>query len=140
MNAFTYGYSNDDVNFDVMKSVVIRSIDGMEKGSEEIIFNTECGRQFKMFHMQYCGENVYLDDICGDPDDLIGCEILHFEERTNRGDEDSEDKPSCYSGSFTWTFYDIQTSKGSVNLKWLGESNGYYSEDVWFLEGKKVAN
>jgi hypothetical protein len=120
-----------------LKGLVIKSVEGLEEESEEVIFSTECGKQFKMYHEQDCCEGVAVDDVCGGIDDLIGAEIVHFEERTNHGDEDSDpkDKPSEYCESFTWTFYDIQTTKGSVNIKWLGESNGYYSESVDIVWG-----
>lgn len=76
-----------------------------------------------MNHHQDCCESVYVEDICGDLEDLVDAQIVHFEERTQDGDD-----YSC--GSQTWTFYDIQTTRGCVNIRWLGESNGYYSENV----------
>ena len=129
----TFGYKEcniTDVKIESLNGLIIKTINGLEKGSEEVLFHTECGRQFKMFHQQDCCEDIHIDDICGDVEDIIGSVIVQAESR------ESEAKDEEVSECGTWTFYDIWTKKGSVNIKWLGESNGYYSEDVTFCEGE----
>lgn len=90
--------------------------------SDYVRFYRNDGRCVTMHHHQDCCENVSITDINGDLDDLVDTEILVAEERTS---EDS----SNYESS-TWTFYTLRTIKGSVDIRWLGTSNGYYSERV----------
>lgn len=116
-------------NLDDLKGLVIDSIKINDKYDDEIVFNFQDGNKIKMYHNQDCCENVQIDDICGDINDLIDSEIIHFEERSGESDCNTEIDGRFYE-SFTYTFYDIQTMRGSVNIKWLGESNGYYSESV----------
>lgn len=116
-------------SFDILSGSVITEIKGMEEGSEEITFTTikdGITNTYRMWHEQDCCENVWLSDICGDVEDLLFVEVIHAEEREESGDSNG--------GTYTWTFYDIQTTKGCVNLRWVGESNGYYSESVNFAE------
>lgn len=113
-----------EVNLESLKGKTISSVVGLESESDEIVFTLSCGEKFKMHHYQDCCEQVYVNDICGDVDDLINAKIIHFEERVS----DAEEREFGECG--TWTFYDIQTTKGCVNIRWLGESNGYYSESV----------
>ena len=101
-------------------------------GADEIVFCSSDGRRWVMNHLQDCCESVYVEDIAGDLSDLIGSPIVQAEESSNK-DEQIDGKPG-YSDSFTWTFYRIATAKGLVVIRWLGESNGYYSESVDFYE------
>lgn len=94
-------------------------------GEDEVRFESTCGRVFRLYHSQDCCESVDIEDVCGDVEDLIGSPILMAEEATSP-DEDSE--------SGTWTFYKLATVKGYVTIRWLGRSNGYYSESVYFEE------
>lgn len=94
----------------------------------ELYFVAESGKKFRMLHFQDCCEWVRVEDINGELNDLIGAPILQAEE-VSREAEDLE-----YYESATWTFYKFATIKGSVTIRWLGESNGYYSESVDFEE------
>lgn len=108
---------------------------------QSIDFKLADGSSYMMYHRQDCCESVYIEDICGDIKDLVGTEILLAEESTsdrkliglknvtNPGDE-----------SATWTFYRFRTIKGSVDIRWCGTSNGYYSEsvDIDFNESKET--
>lgn len=108
----------------------ITKITGMEEESSEIIFTLDTGEKLIMHHEQDCCETVYLESVVGDITDLIGSPILRADEETNTDlpliSDDRVDE-SC-----TWTFYKLATIKGYVDLRWYGESNGYYSESVDF--------
>lgn len=105
---------------------VMKSIVG-EKGSFEMVFLSEGGECFRFWHEQDCCERVCVEDVCGDISDLIGSPIVTAEEVS------SDDEPALQgTESCTWTFYRFATVKGTVTVRWLGESNGYYSESVSF--------
>lgn len=97
----------------------------------EILFQINDGYRndykfLRMYHEQDCCEDVSIEDIVGDLQDLIHEEITMAECVTNRNEnfKNDNDVPG------TWTFYKLATKKGYVTLRWYGESNGYYSEEV----------
>jgi len=102
-------------------------------GDGEMLFRTADGETFLFSHYQDCCESVRIEDICGDIQDLVGEPILMAEEVSGEAPESDED----HWGSQTWTFYKFATRRGYVDVRWLGESNGYYSErvDMWHSEG-----
>jgi hypothetical protein len=100
------------------------------------------GTAFEMYHSQDCCESVWLDDVIGDWSDIIGFQILEASKReqskreqSKREREQSEGEfpkgDNCHhADSYTWTFYELRTIRGFVQLRWYGSSNGYYSESV----------
>lgn len=117
--------------------------------NNEIVFICNDGSEYKMYHPQVCCESVSIDDINGDVTDLIGSPITLAEERTSKEHtpeiqaekqkekEESEEKYGYWydsDDSFTWTFYKLATTKGYVDIRWFGSSNGYYSESVSFIQ------
>lgn len=104
-------------------------------GDEAMVFHAYDGSEFRFSHSQDCCESVQIEDIAGDVADLVGSPILMAEE--------VESVAPLHDGdSFTWTFYKFRTAKGDVTVRWLGESNGYYSESVDYSEtlaGEAVA-
>ena len=124
----TYKFQRIEVPVSVedLKGKVLKSCN-VNDDDTEIIFLTEGGEKYKMLHYQDCCELVYIESIVGDLEDLVGNPITFVAESTNWG--------ACNEdGSKTWTFYRFATIKGWVNIRWVGESNGYYSERVDFVK------
>lgn len=94
----------------------------------ELRFTTVDGRKFRMYHEQDCCESVGLEDATPEnwKEVITGTPILHAEESSQINEKAPE--------SGTWTFYKLGTAKGWVDLRWYGESNGYYSESVDLVE------
>lgn len=124
-------YYNKQVPFSDMAGKVISSIEGMDSGSDSVKFVCADGSEYLMYHSQDCCESVGINDVEGDVSDLIGMPVVLAEEVSS---EDYPAPPGDYVESYTWTFYRISTQKGMVVLRWLGESNGYYSESVSFAK------
>jgi len=102
--------------------------------SDEMLFETATGERFMFAHQQDCCETVRINDIVGDLQDLVGEPLLVAEEVQGATEPDEE-----HYESYTYTFYKFATRKGYVDVRWLGESNGYYSESVeLFVEGVVV--
>ena len=101
-------------------------------GGEELVFTAEDGGQYKFYHDQDCCESVAIEDVVGDLNDLIGSPIVMAEEVTHENENPGGVEVPEWQDSFTWTFYKFATAKGYVTVRWYGESNGYYSEQVDF--------
>jgi len=99
--------------FETLKGKTLKSV--LVDTTEDImLFETDTGEKYKMFHDQDCCETVYVESVVGDMEDIIGSEILVAEEVENDAEIDE------YEDSVTWTFYKLDTVKGGVTIRWHG--------------------
>jgi hypothetical protein len=122
------------MGIEILRGETLKSIKGMEVGSDAVIFETVYGRKFQLYHNQDCCESVDINEVIGNPDDLIGC-FLSMAEDVSNENFDTPETDNHYD-VHEWTFYKFGTLKGYVTLRWLGTSNGYYSTSVSFMEIK----
>jgi hypothetical protein len=102
-------------------------------GNDTLDFYATDGSHYLLYHSQDCCESVLIEDICGDLNDIVGTPILIAYESADTDVFTTNPEAEKGAESFTWTFYRISTIKGSVVIRWYGESNGYYSESVDFV-------
>jgi hypothetical protein len=112
--------------FDNMLGKTMTSVTGTQY-CPDLVFTCDTHRFF-FEHVQDCCERVAIEEIIGDLSDLVNSPILTAEEVSSEGTPApvKEYLPECYE----WTFYRFATAKGSVTVRFLGESNGYYSIGV----------
>lgn len=118
-----------DSNFAVaLKGGTLVSIVGAEVGKDEVTFKTKSGRTFRMFHSQDCCETVKISRVssiyCSDGN---GIEVTEAEEKIEHN------IPASESATRT-TFIVNKGTYSGFFIEWIGESNGYYSESVSFVE------
>lgn len=116
-----------EVDFASLLGVTLTTVKRATIGGEEsLYFEATDGRRLGMWHEQDCCESVWIEDICGDLGDLIGSPLVEASETSNH-EEDGDDFDSR---SRTWTFYRLATVRGTVTIRWCGQSNGRYSESA----------
>ena len=104
-----------------IKDMVGKKITGIYYDEENFQIMTDDGT-YAFYHEQSCCESVWLTQVDGISDKLIGSRIVIAEVVTDEKDTEY--------GHVTWSFYKIGTNKGMIDFRWQGESNGYYSETV----------
>lgn len=87
--------------------------------NESIVFTRTDGVQVGMYHVQDCCEQVWVEEIHGDLQALVGYPLTTAEVYTRDGDKDDQ----------MFTFYRIGNERHMVTIRWCGESE-YYSIDV----------
>jgi hypothetical protein len=135
-------FLGDQVSYDLNISLLIgKTLAMVWADHEEVHFVVNDTEEYKLWHSQDCCESVYVESIVGDLADLQDTPILNAEEVSGSfgygnhptdADKAEGFRESEADESYTWTFYKLSTIKGSVTIRFLGSSNGYYSERVDF--------
>ena len=86
---------------------------------ECIVFTRTDGVQVKMHHEQECCEHVWVEEVHGDLQALIGYPLTTAEVYTRDGgeSEDGDDR--------MFTFYRIGNERHMATIRWCGESHHY---------------
>lgn len=108
---------------DILGMTFVKVVTDMDE--DTIKFVRDDGRVYTMQHEQDCCENVFIESIIGELADLELKPITFAEESSNDDDTNPE--------WGMWTFYKFATLKGWVDIRWYGESNGYYGVGVNFF-------
>lgn len=112
-----------------MKGQTFVSVEKVGEYRDELVFTNAEGVRYVFYHGQDCCETVYIEDITGDLSDLVGAPLIVVSEETSDTNPVGVEVPK-YQECFQWTFYKFATIKGYVDVRWYGDSNGYYSVDV----------
>ena len=124
------------MEYKVLDFMIGKVFNGVNKDEASVTFSLLDDPEvlrYEMYHEQDCCEDVFIEDVTGDLNDLVGHPILRAEVRTST-DETPIASDEYMDDSNTWTFFEFATIKGSVTLRWWGSSNGYYGEDVEIVE------
>ena len=88
----------------------------------QILLTTKSGRRILIHHDQDCCESVRIVDTQGNWQDLIGKVIVEVEEDVIQSGD--------YGDSETKTNLTFKVDGATVISRWIGKSNGCYSESV----------
>jgi hypothetical protein len=109
-------------DFASMVGKTVTGITGCRVGSEDMEITFSDGTVCRMWHSQDCCENIQIEEIHGDPADFVGQAVVSAEA--------SEVDVPVSDGDQTDTFYKLACANGYLTIRWMGESNGYYSTTV----------
>ena len=121
-------------NFFELKGKTITSIDGSNSDDSDTIITTSDGSIYTLTHIQDCCEHVRVYGSVGNIDDVLNAEVIAAEDTNPMDNPNAPDYK--YYESATWSQFRIVTNKGSFEIWWLGESNGYYSESVSVIKNQ----
>ena len=116
------------VEFSDLVGEVLDAVD-IDRGENQILLTTRSGRKFLVYHEQDCCESVRIVGQDGSFDELIGKPIVEAKDfAVDTGESESD----CDSQTTTTLVFRVDDQ--TVISRWIGDSNGYYSERVDIAE------
>jgi hypothetical protein len=115
------------VEFSALVGEVLDAVD-IDREENQILLTTRSGRKFLVYHEQDCCETVAISGQDGSFDNLIGKPLI---EARDFGVDTSEE---AIDDSQTTTTLVFRVDDQTVISRWIGDSNGYYSESVDIAE------
>jgi hypothetical protein len=115
------------VKFDALVGEVLDAVD-IDREENQILLTTRSGRRFLVYHEQDCCETVAMHWQDGSFDKLIGKPIIEARDIAIDTSEEAIDS------SQTTTTLIFRVDDQTVISRWIGDSNGYYSESVDIAE------
>lgn len=114
-------------DYPTMQELIGKTLTKAHVKDGALLFEASDGSAYRLDGESDCCNNpATVEDVCGDLGDLVGSPLLQAEE-VSSGDV-PENPPEDAQESYTWSFYKFGTVKGRVTVRFLGSSNGYYSE------------
>ena len=117
-----------------------KTISKVSETPDLLKFECADGDCFEFYHMQDCCGTVEIHSIIGNLQGLVGQTIRSVVEDISRVWPLDVAEP-VWKDSYTWTTHTFVTVRGDVvTVRWLGESNGYYCENVYFQRTHKTVD
>jgi hypothetical protein len=116
------------VEFSDLVGEVLDAVD-IDREENQILLTTRSGRKFLVYHEQDCCETVAIHWQDGSFDKLIGKPIVEARDFA----VDTGESESDYDSQTTTTLV-FRVDDQTVISRWIGDSNGYYSESVDIAE------
>ena len=102
----------------MLNQLIGKTIKSITNLNNIITFETVEGINYQMYHKQHFLEDVYIAEIKGSLNDLVGKKVLNAEVNTERIGYDNT------GNEISFTRYKISVSKAIVTIKWYLGTNG----------------
>jgi hypothetical protein len=113
------------------EELIGKTVTNIDVCEDTIKISCDDGSEYMYYHDQDCCECVYIYDIKGDLHSLVGKKLILVDHEETDDLDDMEYEPY---DSYTITKITFKTDKDTVISRWIGDSNGYYSERVDLAE------